>query len=347
MNPEKLPLTEALTALSRVVSEALAPEQALASMRELRARHPELRVELVWEEDYVGRPQYELLMGARGDATVCLALVQPEDSPFALRGSQRWTEAELVSVNGRRVFVHEAMLQLDAIWDETRVLDRLVSHYICGLELERNPVDIDDVALGRAVDEFRAARGLFSVEDTERWLADHGMSLADLENALTNQLAERGLRRNLVGDQVEPTFAADPSAWDTVAMVAFPTEDLAGARACVAALAGGAAWIDVVERTLGSRAGAPRGARSMSFETLRRREIAVLEGDGLAEGQVVIAELAGRGPYVVAVRSVAPAVLDDDTRDAIERSRFEAWLAQARADAHVHWNWGPSGDDDG
>ncbi len=345
MNPEKLPLVDAVARLNRIVTERVGPDQGLEILRDLRARYPELRLELVWEDDFAGRPQYELLIGALGDATLCLSVVPSEASPFMMRGSQRWTEAQLVSVNGRRVFVHEAMLQFDAIWGESRVLQRLVDHYLVGLELERDPIDVDDESLQAEIDGFRAERGLLDPDDTRRWLADNGMSLADLEHALAGRIAERRLRRRLADGQVEPTFAADPSAWDTVALVAFPTEDVDAARACRTALADGASWQDVVERTLGSRAGAPRGARSMIFETMRRREITLLEGEALREGRIAVAELYGRGPYVISVRAVAPAVLDDATRAAIEDERFAAWLGQARAQAHVQWNWGPQGDD--
>jgi putative peptide maturation system protein len=344
MSPENLPLCDAIAQLDRIVEQALDHEQALASLHDLRARYPELRIELVWEDDFRGRPQYELLLGARGDTTACLALVRPDTSPFAMRGSQRWTEAQLLAVDGRRVFVHEAMVLLDGLWDDTRVLGRLVDHYVVARELERHPFVVDDDALQRAVDRFRAERGLLEPDATRRWLSEHGLTLLDLERALTHRLAEAALRRALVGDQIEPSFAADPSAWDEVALVAFPTEDLAAAHACVAALADGKPWMDVAERTLAARTGTPRGARSMSFELLRRRDIAA-DGGPLAEGSIRVAELAGRGPYVIAVRSINRAVLDDGTRDAIEAQRFAAWLADARAAAHVVWNWGPRDDE--
>jgi putative peptide maturation system protein len=347
MNPETLPLADALARLDHIHAHALAPEQALASLHELRARYPELRIELVWEDDFGGRPQYELMMGARGDATACLALVPPETSPFAMRGSQRWTEAQLVCVDGRRVFVHEAMVLLDGIWDEARVLGRLVDCYVVARELERHAFTIDDVALQRAVDRFRSERGLLEPDQTRRWLVEHGLTLAELERALSRQLAEVQLRRTLVGPQIELRFTADPSAWDTVGLVAFPAEDLQSAHACVDALEHGVGWMDVAERTLGPRAGSPRGARSMSFETLRRHEIAALDGGQITEGCVRVAELSGRGPYVIAVRSVAPAMFDDRTRDAIEAELFAAWLAEARSAAHVVWNWGPREDGGG
>ena len=319
---------------------AVDPDDALERLRSLRAAHPHASFELVWEPDYAGRPRYDLLVGAPNEPTATLSLTPQEAVPFAMRGAQRWPESQLVSVDGRRVFVHEAMLAIDAIWNETRLLDRLVDMCIVGRELEREPVDIDDDALQAAVDRFRTERGLFDASEAEAWLSSRGMGLHDLERALTRELSVLELRRRLVGAEAEASFGADPRRWDRVALAAFAADDYGHAVACVEALRAGEPWLALAERVLTARGDEARASRTILFESVWRGRVETLGGFGLGDSMYLAARIEGRGPYVVQVRTIEPAVWNDSTREAIEQELFTAWLARARAAAHVEWNWG-------
>ena len=340
MNTESLPLAASLAFLDEIVAHEVEPDEALARLRLLQAAHPDVRLDLVWEADFAGRRCYELMVGRHGEPTACVTLVPTDAVPFAMRGAQRWPEAQIVSVDGRRVFVHEAMLALDAIWNEARLLDALVDRCIVGRTLERHPIDIDPTALQNAVDRFRAERGLFDAEETERWLASRGMGHADLERAIEGELAVEALRRRLVGAEAEASFAADPRRWDRVSLAAFTATDYAHAIACVEALRAGEPWLALAERVLGDRTDGARSSRSILFESVRRKDIDPLGGFGLGDSMFLAAHIEGRGPYVVQVRAVEAASWNDSTRDAIEQELFTAWLARARTEAHVEWNWG-------
>ena len=45
-------------------------------------------------------------------------------------------------------------------------------------------------------------------------------------------------------------------------------------------------------------------------------------------------------PRLAVVLDRRRAVLDDATRDAVERRLFDAWLGERRRTAHVQWFWG-------
>jgi putative peptide maturation system protein len=332
-------LSDAAALLSSLVA-VVDTDDALARLPSLRAAHPDVQIELLWQRDAVDdQPRYTLLLGQPAIGTISLAITPPSDIPFPLRGVQRWREAELLRVDGRAFWLHEGMIAMDAIWDDARVLDRIVELCLVRRHLERDPIEISDDELQRAIDEFRARRGLFTAEATEAWLSRHGLALDGLEGFVEQELASQRLRHQVAGADAEAAFQADPARFDELAVVAFPATTRADADRLAAEIRAGAPFFAVAEQHLADRAEA-RAARSIVFETVTRDALRPLDAVDLIAGAVVVAELHGAGPYVVQVRSVTAAIWTPATRDAVERHLFARWLGERRARAHIEWNWG-------
>jgi len=311
--------------------DGVRPDEAIERLRALRADLG-IPIELMWDrEPALDRFEYELLLGAPGAGTISLSWAPDAGAvPFAMRGLQRLQELQLVRVDGRSLWMHEAIVLLDPYWGEAAIRRRIVDFCILRRELEGNPYRAEPAELQRAVDEFRRARGLGSAEETAAWLDRAGLSLPELEDRLEADLARDRIRREKVGALAEAEFGRSPGAWDEIRVAAFAAGD---AEALAGDIRGGAAFFDVARR--GSA-----GRRTILLETFRRRDI---DADApLEKGSVLAACLAGAGPYVVAVEEITRARWDDRTRVAVEEALFRRWLDDAAARSLIEWNWGPA-----
>lgn len=328
------PLDDCLSVLTALADERASPAAALVAVAALRARHPGCAFEVIWDEEAgSGRFHFDLLIDTGAAGTIALALTPPDALPFPLRGLQRWKEMEVARIDGRTVWMHEVTTYFDAIWGDADLCRKLVDHCLIQRELERSPVEVSDAALQRAVDAFRAEHGLDTAAATEAWLADHAITLPDLEDGLAGRIALPRLRRRIAGD-AHAAFTADRARFDAIDVIAFPA---AAAAALTAEIRGGAGFYAIAERELAGGGGRP-GAAGLMFATCRRHEL--VADEPLVEGAVVAARISGAGPYVAWIRGVRGATWDDATRAAIEEVVFAAWLADQRAHAHVEWNWG-------
>jgi putative peptide maturation system protein len=123
--------------------------------------------------------------------------------PFPLRGVQRMSEWDLVQVDGVPLLVSEAVEALELLWNEVRLLERIIDTCIIKGEIDRDPIDIDDDELQAGVDRFRALRGLGSVDATEQWLRSRGLTLGTLEAIVSSELRVRKLRQRVAGAEAE------------------------------------------------------------------------------------------------------------------------------------------------
>jgi len=335
---KQMPLTDALTFLRALNDERAAPDDALARLSQLKTAHPDVRFDLLWQEEPVAkRFTFDLLLTEPESGTVSLSLTPDDGVPLPLLGAQRWKEMEVVRVDGRSLWMYEAAPLLDAFWDESRIHRRILDFCILRRELENSPdaVPLSDADLKRAVDDFRRERGLEDEEATKRWLTENGLTLGGLEHWLEHLHDIRGVRQRAIGARAEAVFNEAPGRFDRIWLVAFPTKHAADA---VAEIRRGAAFYSVAERALAQSKDRQRSSRSILFETMFRTD--VVSSEPLEEGSVVVADLGGAGPYVVAIRGIEPATWDAPTRDHVEEKLFAEWLSERRARAHVVWNWG-------
>jgi putative peptide maturation system protein len=342
-------LTDAVRYLHDLAARSAAPDEAVAALAPVAARHPSARLDLLWEEEgFDGSFHYDALIrerarGAAGGATISLSVVPDGGLPWPLRGTQRWRDSDLLRVNGRTLAVAEAVAQLDVLWDSPPLMTRLIDACLVEEALAADPVAISGEELQAAVDAVRRRRGLVTAEQTRQWMGKTGMTHRALEVLATRIAVLAKLRDRVAGGRVETFFAeraADFDPLDVLEVVATAPEALDPLRSAAshpghvaatvlrAALAGAAAGGDrprvVVERATRSAWEARLGA------SLRGK------GAGASVGPVA-AEEGLRWAYVL---RADPARLDAPTRAAVKAALFEAWLAERRRTARVEWFWG-------
>ncbi|MEV4454545.1 TIGR04500 family putative peptide maturation system protein [Microbispora sp. NPDC049633] len=327
-------LTDVLAFLRRIGD--VEPAEARRLLGGLRAEHPGVPMRLVWQRDHPGGSRhYDMLISAP-DGTVSVAFAPARAIPWPLRGSHNAGEQVVVRVDGVDVKMEQAMAVLDGLWGDSSLAVRLVNAALVEQELERDPIELSAEELQNAVDAFRRARGLLTVEATREWMTERGLDHATLEELVRQEAAIAGLRRRVTGDAAG-LFAAAPGDYDRLCVVRARYARPEDAEAGVARLreAGRSARTDDLLAVAAAEA-FEHGADvrlALAFRCDLGPDAAEARAGDVLAG-------AGGEPVVACVLAVRPAVFDDETRRAVEKRIFDRWLTARRREASVEWMWG-------
>jgi putative peptide maturation system protein len=323
-------LLAAANVLSELARHPRESDEARRRLAELQARHAEHRLHLTADEEaYDGSLHYALLVRQADGLTLSLSAAAGPGLPWPLRGVARASEYDLLAVNGVRVPFAEALACIDAIFDDRQLLRTLVDSCLIGQALDEQPVDVSPSLLQETADAFRRAKHLYSADATRAWLAERSLSEARFAELIAHQAKVRALRRRVAGGRVHDWFAHHRHELDvvTAAWVALP-----------------ASGDDPVEELktdpLRAILNAHRDGRRGGLAEWRVEELpdGVRSLVGAGTGAATPIDMGGAA--VADVLDRRDAVLDDVTRDAVERRLFDAWLGERRRVAHVQWFWG-------
>jgi len=336
-------VADALTYLTALSAEGVCPPEALHRLRSVQARHAHLDMELVWEEEaYDHSVHYDLLVRPIDGATVSLSVCPDRALPWPLRGVRRWSDANLVQVNGRMLTMEDAVGFLDVLWNEAPIMDRMVNACLIREELARHPVELGDDELQAGMDGLRRAKKLYTAEAVEQWMQQRGLTHEQLERLVVGNLTCIELRKRVADGRVASYFEAHHAELDTAHVARLECPDEATARHLHATLAAGDQDFFAVAQ---QQFLAGRAEERALFATLRRRSgpveltsavFAATPGDILGPFRV------GAAYLVVRLLSLSPARQDEPTRAAIEEALFDEWLIERRRAATVTWHWGTS-----
>jgi putative peptide maturation system protein len=286
----------------------------------MRSRCGDEGLELVWQQEvYDGSLHYDVLLDAGADGVISVSLSPVSDLPWPMRGVRRWSEEDLGRVGERVVKVQEAIAVLDFIWNETRILERLVDRCLVEEAVRRQGLEPTDEELQQELDDFRRRRGLEAAQAMRDWLTRENISHEQLEQFLEVEAGERKLRRHVTAADVETYFRRHSEDFrrTTVATLAYDSE--AEADEARARIRDAATFYAEVERRVVA-------AGTAAF--------AVVDHAGpipASDGFVVARVLALHKPE-----------LDERTRTRIEDLLFREWLDRERSRTTVEWNWGPT-----
>jgi putative peptide maturation system protein len=323
-------------------------DDAMARLAALRRRLGGVELDLVWEApDLVGDRHYDLLI-RHGGLAVSVSACASTDVPWPMRGAMRWSEKDVVIVNGEAVTVGEVITALDFTWRDLDVARHLVDQALLrqliagrrlpGVDLHiglDGAFEIGDDDLQATFDAFRVRRGLEDPDAFAAWLAVRGLELGQLEPHVRGEAARRHVRRAVVGAAVGPHLEAHARDYDRVDALrvgGLAAADIAAARAEPGRLQA------IVEQAF--LRGQPIDIATATFV---RHELAPAVADVLfgAEPGALVGPLDdGQVARVLRVRPARP----DEVRDLAEERLFAAWLAERRAAAHIEWLWGPAAD---
>jgi putative peptide maturation system protein len=330
---------EVLGALEAFARDRVRPDEALSILRALRAQH-ELVVDLVWETDLAGTFHYDALLTAPGVGTFSFALCPEGATPWPLRGVVSAREQDVLRVNGETLTLGQVIRVVDVLWDEADVLRRLVEIALVRDAVRARAIEVDAERLQAALDAFRVRAELFTVEATERWMEERGLSHVELEELLHGEAATLVLR-DQVADQarMDALWAREPGSFDTADLVRLRFKSEALAREAARSRE---PFLETVEREIfaGHTVPVPGG----SFVSRRRRSFPREYGAVLfaAPAGSVVGPLPAKGCHdVVRVLRTRRAERGDAAVDeALKQAAFQEWLDERRREASVQWLWG-------
>lgn len=338
---ETLPavVRDALALLVTLREERVPVEEAMERLRPLKERHPGHWINMVWERETFGDSiHYDILIGD-GRGTYSLSYCADEETPWAVRGTQRINESLVVRVNDEPVYIHQAITSLDHAWHTLHVGRHLMDMCLVDKELRLNPVEVTDEELSDALTSFRRTRRLFTVAQVERWMRDHGTPQVQLEAHLRDQVARAKLRQRVAAGREEAYFQEHRAGFERVQVARLYASDQDEALRLYEQLRQAPeSFLRVAqERFLAG------GQDDGLFVTLQRSELHREQAELLfagEPGQVIAPVPSGEGYELMQVLRFLPAQLDDATRQQIRNALFEQWLEERRRTARVEWFWG-------
>jgi putative peptide maturation system protein len=335
-------LNEALAFLIEISRDGTRPTAAQTRLRDLRDRHPDLGLELIWQEEgYDCSVHYDLLLRRPQQGTVGLSYHPDRALPWPLRNMHRMSDRNLVRVNAVTIDVDQAVACLDFIWDEAPLAERLVKLCLIEEELAREPIELSSDELQAAVDAYRRGRRLYTAEQTREWMALRGLTHEQLERLVSDEATIAKLRERVAAGRVEPHFADHRAEFDTARIARIAFADEASARAARAEIEAGAiGFAELAERRFLD----DPAESAVLHATIRRGEAPPELATAVfsVRSGTLVGPIPVTGEYLLArVLDFKEATLDGATRREIQRRLFEAWLEERRREATIEWFWGP------
>jgi len=337
-------LTETLEYLLILTRDNIQPQEAKTRLRLLQQRYPDTRMDLLWEQEaYDHSVHYDLLLRLDERGTVSLSFCPDRALPWPMRGTHRADEQTLLRVNTTQLPVDQAIACLDFIWDEARLVDRLVNTCLLQEALDKDPLELSDAELQCAMDAFRRAKKLYTAEETYRWMKRHGMTHQELERLVADEARIVRLRDRITAGRVEAYFEAHWTDFDIVYMARLNLADEASAHQSYDQIYKGE--VDFSAAAQRAFLAAPPSGHSSSelFAAAYRKDVAPELAPAIfaaAPGEVLGPMHMGESYVIVRVLSVVPARLDAPTHRTIQKILFEEWLAERRQEAVIEWYWG-------
>ena len=330
---------DALASLVKWREERLAPEQAQESFQALKARHPAHWMNMIWERETYGDTVHYDILAADDTGTYSLSYCADEETPWAARGLQRVNESLVLRVNDDPVFITQAITSLDHAWSTLHIGRHLIHMSLIDQEIRNSGLVVTDEELAEALLEFRKKRRLFSVEQLERWMAEHGTTQVQLEQHLREDVAREKLRLKVAAGREEAWFQRHRADFERVqvARLHVPSRDEAQ-RLYEQLRETPDRFLELAQVHFVERGGAGE-----LFTTLRRGELEPVQAERLFStepGRVAEPVPSGEGYELVRVLRFLPTRFDDATQKQVRDLLFEEWLAEGRRRARVEWFWG-------
>jgi putative peptide maturation system protein len=335
-------LPESLSYLKNITQEKTQPIDVRAKLSALKKSYPELKIDLfAQEEAYDGSIHYNLLCHEVGEGSLSLSFCPEQTLPWPLRGVHRSREQDLVKVNDVLLTVGDAIAQIDFIWNEHPFAQRLVDKALIFQELQENPVDLTDIELQTAMNDFRIMHKLFTAEATHQWMKDRGLTHERFESLVEDYASVVKLRRDVTQGRIEEYFQQHQSDFRAVQIVYVIFSDLLSTQNMLEN-------IHQEQVTFYEALGKQLFASSQqvieqSFLDLYYHQDFILPKDEIfnaSAGEMIGPLKTEKGFALINVLNHHPARLTREIENFIQHLLFQEWLDKKRQMASIEWYWG-------
>lgn len=338
-------LIDSLDCLADLVQAGTQPEEARKRVRLLHADHPDIKMELLWEEQPYDRSvHYDMLLHPPTRGTVSLSFCPDRGLPWPLRGVHPSSAKDLVRVNKTVLQVDQAIACLDFMGEDSRAMKRLVNVCLVQEALEEDPIELTHWELQCAMDRFRRARRLYRAVDTFRWLQERGITHAQLEQRVRDEAIVTKLREKVTAGRVEKYFESHQADFDTAVVACIVGTDEGGVKRSYEEICRGTmTFYEAAQHWFLNKIESSGNPSLEVFTVLKRCEVppdAASVVFAASPGDLVGPLCSGHTYTILRVLSVIPARLDRRTRSEIQKILFEKWLMSRREAAVIEWLWG-------
>jgi putative peptide maturation system protein len=212
-------------------------------------------------------------------------------------------------------------------------------------EFNKDPIEITDDELQQGIDGFRRKYKLYTMETTHQWLEARGMSHAQLERVVTDNLAISKLRGRIAEGREDAYFEAHRSDFDTAFVAQIECASAERAEFLYQQLLRHETeFLEVALDCIRSDV-AQYGKQTypVFLNLLRGQAPEGFSGIFSAKPGDLVSPFSSSDRYIVArVVSVTRGTLSESTRALIQERLFDEWLAERRRTAKIVWCWGNS-----
>jgi putative peptide maturation system protein len=294
------------------------------------------RIELLWEGNVQRGHDLSVLIHGE-DGTTSVAWSPRGDVPWAIRGTQRWSEGWVARLDGREISVGDLMSALEFVWGELRIGRHLLRMRVIQTELARRPLEVDETDVEEQRRDFMREQGLSDDAAIEAWLRERRITRVSLREQWHERAIQRAFRRRVVASSMRAKDWPDAPSRLRVLRVPFETRE---AAAAVAARGNGE----------------PASVLAASFSYLESGgslEALVLDvehGDLADDVWKTLSSLPESSCLAASTNDgwcVFQRLRRDASQSAVQAEEeretriFEAWLDEKIAASTIEWFWGP------
>lgn len=338
----------------RLAADPVAPSRGVSRLRRRALEVGGPQVSVLWERDGVHDAiRYDALIRRPGLGTVSLGFSPDAGAPWALRGTFRWSELDMLRVNSRRVRVDEVVGRLDMLWSKPVLRQRLIDAALIWEALEADP-DVyapSDAELQAGMDAFRTRHRLRTAQATIEWLEARGMTHRSFEQSVAGQVRVHKLREQIIAGGEDAYLLERRHELDLVVLARLTMPFESDATALYRRLQAGE--LDVLAAACGLLRGRATGddpwtPPAAALAGVHRWELPQEQAAVIfaAEVGTVLPPTYSDGHWDVAkILGFEIAESNAVGRTWARRRMFERWLADARVKADVEWLWGNNDQD--
>ncbi len=335
-------LFEGFNYLQSIVTENVQPDTARSQLHVLREHHPNLNMDLFFQEEPYDRSiHYDLLLHEVGLGSLSLSFCPEQTLPWSLRGAHSSREQDLVRVNDILLTVGDAIAQMDFIWNERAMATQLIDKGLIFQAVQENPVELTEAELQAAMNDFRIMHQLFTAETTQRWMKDRGLTHERFESLVEDSASVAKLRKQVTAGKVEAYFQQHQSIFESAQVIYVILSEWQSAQNMFESMTQQqVSFYEALEKQLASN---PQHIVEQSLLQRTYCQDWPLPKDKIfaaSIGEFLDPIETENGFALVKVISRISATLTPDIEMMIREILFEEWLEDKRQAASVEWYWG-------
>jgi parvulin-like peptidyl-prolyl isomerase len=244
-------------------------------------------------------------------------------------------DSTAAKVNGESISLR-ALVQRARARDQIQFVEDSITAALVREAASQLGIEVSRSEIQQAANEFRESHGLVKADDAIRWLNDRGLTVHDWQNALEEDVLLAKFKAARFGPKVASYFAEHKLQFDcaVIGRIVVASEGLAS-EILLQVREEGAVFEDLARQYSTDRRTKEHGGY---VGQVTRRDLGPVASSavfGSKSGSFQGPFKAGKEFHVLRVIELEPAVLDDETRKAVENRMFADWLAETRASAKV------------